>query len=195
MTTVHFIRHAKPDLSVHDDRTRPLSSDGLADCRLIGEYLADEPLAAVLSSPYRRAMDTVAVLARARSLPVFPVENFRERRISDAWIDDFTAFTRRQWADHDYKLPGGESLRETEERCVAALEGVLDQYAGQSVAVGIHGTALSCILYHYIPSFGYDDFLDICHEMPWIVTMTFDGSACTGVTEYRVFSRATRRLL
>lgn len=195
MTTVHFIRHARPDLSVHDDRTRPLSAEGLADCHLIEAYLSEKSLAAVLSSPYRRAMDTVGSLAHARRLAVLPVEDFRERRISDVWIEDFSGFARRQWADCNYKLPGGESLRETETRCIGALERILQQYAGQSVAVGIHGTALSCILHHFIPSFGYNDFCEISHEMPWIVTMAFEDSACVSITEYRVFSRTTRRLL
>lgn len=95
MTTVHFIRHARPDLSVHDDRTRPLSAEGLADCHLIEACLAEKPLAAVLSSPYRRTMDTVGSLAHARRLAVLPVEDFRERRISDVWVEDFSGFTRR----------------------------------------------------------------------------------------------------
>ena len=28
-TVVYFIRHAKPDISIKDDMTRPLSSDGI----------------------------------------------------------------------------------------------------------------------------------------------------------------------
>ena len=28
MTTVYFVRHAQPDLSVHDDLTRPLTERG-----------------------------------------------------------------------------------------------------------------------------------------------------------------------
>lgn len=31
MTTVYFVRHAQPDLSVHDDLTRPLTEKGLQD--------------------------------------------------------------------------------------------------------------------------------------------------------------------
>lgn len=31
MTSVYFVRHADPDHSVRDDRTRPLTDDGLRD--------------------------------------------------------------------------------------------------------------------------------------------------------------------
>ena len=35
MTTVYFVRHAQPDLSVHDDLTRPLTENLLKEKRLL----------------------------------------------------------------------------------------------------------------------------------------------------------------
>ena len=112
MTTVYFVRHAQSDFAVRDDQTRPLTEKGLRDRRLITEYLRDKPVDRVLSSLYKRAVDTVADLAERRGLPIETIPDFREREKGGTWLDgaDFWAFAARQWADFRYTLPGGECL-------------------------------------------------------------------------------------
>ena len=63
MTHVYFVRHAEPNCQNHDDALRELSPKGLADRALAAGYLRDKGVNAVLSSPYRRAVNTVAPLA------------------------------------------------------------------------------------------------------------------------------------
>ena len=109
MTHIYFVRHAQPNFENHDDFSRELSPKGLADRTLVTDYLQDKGVTAVLSSPYRRAVDTVAPLAEELGLIVVTREDFRERKVDSAWIEDFDGFTRRQWADFDYKLSDGES--------------------------------------------------------------------------------------
>ena len=59
MTTVYFVRHAQPNFANHDDLTRELTAKGMADRHLVEGLLAGVSVDAVLSSPYRRAVDTV----------------------------------------------------------------------------------------------------------------------------------------
>ena len=187
-TTVIFVRHAEPNYANHDDRNRELSPKGLADRRLVTQLLADTPVDAVLSSPFKRAVDTVQPLAESRGLPVITVEDFRERRVDSCWIEDFNGFCRAQWADFDYKLADGESLREVQERNIAALRAVLRDHPGQTVVIGSHGTALSTIINHYDPSFGHANFEQIRGLMPWVVRFTFDEAACTAIEKINVFT-------
>lgn len=42
MTKIFFVRHAQPVHSHEDDRTRPLTKEGLADSRLVLETLGDK---------------------------------------------------------------------------------------------------------------------------------------------------------
>lgn len=120
MTHVYFVRHAEPNYNNHDNALRELSPKGLADRALVTDYLRDKGIAAVLSSPYKRAADTVAV--------------------------------------------------------------------------GSHGTALSTILHHFRPEFGYDGFQRIRPLMPWIVRLDFEGQVCMGIEAYNVFTRQTETL-
>jgi 2,3-bisphosphoglycerate-dependent phosphoglycerate mutase len=175
MTTVYYVRHARPNHHNHDDSTRELTAEGLRDRHLVTDYLRDTILHAVLSSPYKRAVDTVAPLAEERSLPVEIIDDFRERRVASEWLEDFHTFSRRQWDDFSYKLPDGESLEEVRLRNIRALEDVLMRYAGKTVVIGGHGAALSTILRHYDPSFDYASFQEMQGKMPWIVKLVFRG--------------------
>ncbi|MBE5804103.1 MAG: histidine phosphatase family protein [Clostridiales bacterium] len=175
MTTVYFVRHAEPNYHNHDDLTRELSAKGMEDRHKVTRLLADLPVDAVLSSPFRRAVDTVKPLADSRGLPIRTVEAFRERRVDSCWIEDFNSFCQAQWADFDFRLTDGESLREVQARNVAALRAVLREYSGQTVVIGSHGTALSTIINRYDPAFGYEAFRQIRGLMPWVVRFTFEG--------------------
>ncbi len=194
MTNVYFIRHAESRYDA-DDRTRGLSDKGLRDRALAADFLADKSIDAVLSSPYRRAVETVQVFADTHGLPVIPVEDFRERCIADVWIEDFREFTRRQWEDHDFRLDGGESLREVQQRNISALTDVLRQYTGKNVAIGTHGTALSTIIHHFVPTFGSADFDKIRGKMPWAVHFVFDGGRCVRITGHDLFDGTVTRYL
>ena len=53
-----------------DDDARPLSAQGRRQADAVRATLADRPVGAVLSSPSRRCVETVATLAADRELPV-----------------------------------------------------------------------------------------------------------------------------
>lgn len=188
MTNVYFVRHAQPNYENHDDLTRELTEKGLRDRKLVTDFLRDKEICAVFSSPYKRSVDTVKEFADEMGFPVMLVEDFRERKVDSGWIEDFTAFAKRQWADFSYKLSDGECLREVQERNIAALNRVLAEYEGKNVVVGSHGTALSTIVHSFDPSFGYEDFNAIRGLMPWIVRFSFEGTKCVEIEKFDLFS-------
>lgn len=187
MTEVYFIRHAEPNYENHDDRTRELTQKGLKDRVLATQYLMDKDIQVVFSSPFKRAVDTVAYFADRAGLPVELIEDFRERRIESVWIEDYSAFAQRQWSDFSYKLSDGECLKEVQERNIRALTQLLQNYPDRHIAVGSHGTALSTIINYYDPTFQYDDFERIRTVMPWIVHFSFDGLQCVRIEKVNPF--------
>ncbi len=184
MTQVYFVRHAEPNYRNHDEVTRELSERGLRDRALVTDFLMDKGIDAVLSSPYLRALDTVRHFADAMRMPITHVYDFRERKVADGWIDDFDSFCKRQWADHSYRLPGGECLREVQLRNISALQRVLQEYKGQRIVIGGHGTSIATVLHWYQPDFGYQDFEGIRRLMPWIVRLDFEGDELVGTESF-----------
>jgi len=187
MTTIYFVRHAEPDLNIHDDDLRPLSTKGMSDSEFVTQFLKDKKIEIALSSPYKRSVDTILPFAEGAGLTVETIEDFRERKVDDVWIEDFTAFTRRQWDDFSYKLANGECLLEVQNRNIRALEEVLMKYKGKNIVIGTHGTALSTMINYYDNSYGYEDFQVIAQLFPWVVKMEFNDETWMSIEKIDLF--------
>lgn len=193
MTKIYFVRHAEPNYNNRDDMSRELSAKGMVDRELVTQFLSDKNIDVVLSSPYKRAVDTVAHLANSKGLIIEIIDDFRERKVDSVWIEDFTVFSKAQWADFDYKLSDGESLNEVQSRNISALNGVLGKHKNKNIAVGSHGTALSTIINYYDKSFGYEDFKKIRTVMPWIVEFTFQNDKCISIKYIDLFAKEKKK--
>lgn len=187
MTNVYFVRHAEPDIKIHDDMSRPLTEKGMKDRTLVSEYLETKGVSVVVSSPYKRAYDTVAEFACRKGLNITCIEELRERKISDEWIDVFADYSKQQWSDFNFKLSTGESLNEVQSRNVAALHRLLSSYPNETIVIGTHGTALSTIVNYFDKSFNYDSFNEIVKLMPWLVHMVFEGNTCISINSINLF--------
>ncbi len=174
MTTIYFIRHAQSDRFVHDDRTRPLTAEGLTDTKKVTLALRNAGIQHIVSSPYTRTIQTVADLAKTLALPIETDEDFRERHAGVWHGENFLDFIRMQWEDFSYRIMDGECLAEVQKRNIAALHRVLEKYGGKVTAIATHGTALSTILHYYNPAYNFDSFMRILDFMPYVVKMEFD---------------------
>ena len=187
MTTIYFVRHAESNYNNHDDLSRELTNKGLQDRKLVTGFLMDKQVDVVLSSPYKRSVDTVADFAEAMHLEIHIMDDFRERKVDRAWIEDFNSFCRKQWEDFDYKLSDGETLREVQSRNIEALAHVLKEYNGKNIVIGSHGTALCTVINFYDNTFGYSDFEKIRPFMPYVVKFVFEDHVCLEIEKYNLF--------
>ena len=169
-TNIIFVRHAQSQYG-EDDRIRPLTEAGLQSREVVVETLKGLQIDGFLSSPYKRSVDTIRPAADFFGMTIETDERFRERKVGtwdDGWLE-------KRWADFSCAEEGGECLASVQSRNVEALKEVLSVYAGKTVAIGTHGTALSAILNYYDSSFGLNDFLRIVGWMPYIVELVFEG--------------------
>lgn len=178
MTEIYFVRHAQSDHSVCDNRTRPLTEVGLRDSKAVTWVLEDKGIDYLMSSPYKRSMDTIGDLAEALGLPIHTDEDFRERKTGDHKGKPIMEFAEQQWTDFDYKTEDGESLREVQRRNIRALNRVLAEHNGEKIVIATHGMALSTILNYYYPEFDFECFKKIVDFMPFIIRLDFDGEKC-----------------
>ena len=181
MTKVFFVRHAQPLHEHNDDRTRPLTDEGIMDASIVLETLKDKDISAFYCSPYKRSLDTIKQTAEYYHAKIQTDERLRERE-KGADGNNHGMF-RKRWADHEYHEDGGESIGMVQRRNVEALNEILEKNRGENIVIGTHGTALSAIMNYYNPEFGCDDFLRIIDWMPYIVEMDFEGRELVGVKE------------
>ena len=80
LTTVYLVRHCQSEFSHRDDRTRPLTAQGMADAAEVARVLRDVPIDAFYCSPYRRSLDTITLAAQEHGLPIRTDERLRRGR-------------------------------------------------------------------------------------------------------------------
>lgn len=172
MTKIFFVRHAQPAHDYADDRSRPLTSEGLSDSEMVLGSLKDKKIDAFFCSPYKRSIDTIKSTAKYFNLEIKTDERLRERKIGRGNND--ADIIRRRWESFDFHEEGGESMESLQKRNIEALNDILKNNDGKNIVIGTHGSALSSILNYYDDSFGIDDFLRIVGFMPYIIELDFE---------------------
>jgi 2,3-bisphosphoglycerate-dependent phosphoglycerate mutase len=167
-TTVLLVRHAAPVLPVagdppHVDNERPLTGEGRRTAGDLARRIARLPIAAIYSSPCRRALETVEPLAAELKLEIRFREDLAERWLADRilpdheWLDVF----RRTWEDIDFCPQGGESRRTTQDRALAALQDLRLKHRGETVVGSTHGGLLGCLLLALDGKLRFEDALSM----------------------------------
>jgi len=138
----------------------PLNERGRTQAQAIARAYGDNSgIAAVYASPLQRTVATATPLAEALGLAVQTEPALIEMDIGELEelsFDDvrerYPDFVRRWLSDDcaDAQMPGGESLRQVQERAWPAIEAIRDRHPEQAVAVVTHNfvilTILCCVL-------------------------------------------------
>ncbi|QUL56014.1 histidine phosphatase family protein [Paenibacillus tritici] len=184
MTTyIYMVRHGDSLRTGVDEWTRGLSPKGEEDARRVTERLQKEGINALYSSPYLRAIHTIADLADRLGQEISLQEELREkvwmegnRQLPDEKLRDEL---QKMYADPDYALPGGESNRDCQARAVGALQEILRTHEGERVAVGTHGLVMALMMGYFAPEYDLDFLLQT--TKPDIYVMAFSEGSLTGV--------------
>lgn len=124
----------------------PLDDTGLAQAQALARHLADFPVAAIYSSPLRRAVQTAQPIAQQLGLPVQPLpglidinygdwQGLSHPEVAQAYPDLYQRWLEKP---HLVKFPHGESLRQVRLRGMAALKEVAARHEGQVVLLVAH---------------------------------------------------------
>lgn len=157
-TTIVLIRHGQTDWNAagrwqgHTDI--PLNQEGLAQARALAARLAAWPITAVYSSDLERARVTAEHLANALNSELTVDERWRERGLGV-----LEGLTREEVQARypDLNLPRtfidapeGESYDQLHQRVVGAYTRLMQEHAGEMVAVVSHGGAMRVLISHIL---------------------------------------------
>lgn len=185
MTSVFFVRHAQPDITHADDRSRPLTALGREDTKRVTEALIGKQIGVIYSSPYKRSRDTILHFANTVNMRIRTDERLRERHVGP----DAGGLLEKRWKDFDFHEAGGESLGAVQRRNIEALLEIIGEHPNQNIAVATHGTALSTIINYFEPSFQCDDFNRILNYLPYILRIDFEDGKMVGKEEVLILDR------
>ncbi|WP_397540255.1 histidine phosphatase family protein [Rummeliibacillus pycnus] len=170
MTVIYFVRHAHSTYTP-DEMGRPLSEQGLRDADMVTELLAKEAIDLVITSPYKRAIQTVEGVAKRIGSDVRIYPDFRERLLTIEPVESFEEAIYKVWTDPSFSFPGGESNIEAQKRGVEATLEVLEQYEGKRIVIGTHGNLMVLIMQYFDERFDFSFWQQLA--MPDIYKMEF----------------------
>lgn len=160
MSKVYIVRHGESlwnlEHRLQGGQDPALSEGGYWQAARVAEALMGLGLAAVYSSPLRRASDTARVIAGALGVPLHVHADLREMSLG-AWegmpLRDLLAREEkayRAWlaAPADCSPPGGERMGAFAERVMAALSEIREKYSGQDTALVTHGVVARVLVAH-----------------------------------------------
>lgn len=135
-----------------------LSNLGRHQGEAIAKYLEGAPLDAIVSSPRKRALDTIAPLARAKGLKLDIRKGLGEMDFGQweglAWnaIQQRDPDAAAAWAADPATIacPDGESCDLFVQRITTELDRLLDEYKGRSIALAGHAGVNRAILGHVL---------------------------------------------
>ncbi|UCD41285.1 MAG: histidine phosphatase family protein [Chloroflexota bacterium] len=150
MNNFYLIRHAEAIWS--EDENRPLSGRGRRDAERVADNLIGFPIDLIISSPYRRAKETIVPLAKRLNLIIQIEPNLRERCLSSEAIEDFYSAVEQAWADPTFAHPGGESNLKVQKRGLIVISRLQEEISTKHIVLSTHGNLLAVLLQHFDPS-------------------------------------------
>jgi len=169
-----LIRHALPIRRELDSGAADpeLSDDGHRQAERLAQYLSSEHLDAVYASTMQRALQTAAPLAAGRDLDIVQCEGvaeFDKDSSSYVPVEELRAANDPRWKELlEGKWDGTEPQEDFAGRVIGAVEQIIDDHAGQRVAVVCHGGVINSYLasilqltIHPVKGFFYPNYTSI----------------------------------
>ena len=157
MNTVHFVRHGENPANLTREFScrvvdYPLTERGIAQAQATARYFRDKDIAAIYSSPLRRAQQTAEIIATTLRLPVRMIEAFREVNVGSLELqppcEDNWALHDRIFADWasgqaSSRFPDGEDHTMLVQRMRQGLHEVLRDHDERHIVIVAHGGILA----------------------------------------------------
>ncbi len=178
ITKLYLVRHAHSTYTP-DELGRPLSKRGFTDANKVTKLLLNEKIDYVISSPYKRAIQTVEEIAISLNLDIIIEENFKERLLSLEPALDFEKVIREVWMDFKRSLNGGESNYTAQKRGLEAINNLLKNYYGKNIIISTHGNLMVLIMNYFDQKYDFNFWNELA--MPDIYKLTFEGESLVEV--------------
>lgn len=144
--SILLIRHGETALNaarIVQHPETPLNERGVGQAQRLAARLADFPIAAIVSSDYKRAHMTAEAIAEVTGLPITIQESLRERNFGDARGVPHGDLGFDLYAP-DFHPRGGESWQVFHERVAVAWTEVAERAAGTEGDLVVVSHALVC---------------------------------------------------
>ncbi|NOL35639.1 histidine phosphatase family protein [Bacillus safensis] len=154
MKTFYIVRHCQADGQSKDAALTP---QGITQSHELAQFFSSIHLNQIISSPYKRAIQTTEPLAHAKQLEIKIDQRLSERVLSSKPIDDWYEKLKLSFTDLHMTCEGGESSQEAMNRIVEALHEQIKLETDHTLFV-THGNIMSLLLKHADSTIGFEEW-------------------------------------
>ncbi len=190
-TTLYLVRHGETDYNRHHvvqgrGVDSVLNEMGRAQAAAVARRLAEVSLDAIYTSPLQRAAQTAETIAHEHNgVPVHRLADLEEMAwgvyegapFSPALRKEFQGIMAR-WGrgEYDFRIEGGESISDVQQRGQQAIQHILDHHIGETVLIVTHGRYLRVLLATLLEDYGLERMEEIPHSNTGVNTLRYrDG--------------------
>lgn len=157
MKTVYLVRHASAEGQPID---APLTEQGRKQALALVDFFKHKDIDIILSSPYKRAIETIKPLSNSKNVDINEDSRLGERVLSTVNFEDWRDKLKQSFDDFDLVFEGGESHTAGMERAKALLEDVLCAQE-ENILLVSHGNMTTLLMRYFNESFGYDCLMEM----------------------------------
>ncbi|TKC20130.1 histidine phosphatase family protein [Robertmurraya kyonggiensis] len=154
MKNIYLIRHCEAEGQPFETK---LTENGIKQAIELENFFVDKQVERIISSPYKRAVQSIQPLAERLNLEIELDNRLTERVLSPKNFPDWYEKLQDTFEDLDLKFEGGESSHEAMNRIVEVIEEVV-RGTPDNVVIVTHGNLMSLLLKHLHQDFGFDDW-------------------------------------
>jgi broad specificity phosphatase PhoE len=190
LARIVLIRHGQTEWN-REERFRgrvdiDLDEMGSRQAEAAAQRIAQWEVAAIYSSPLKRALATAGIIAKRLGLPVEPLDGINDMdfgvwqglSVSEAREKYPDLFDLWRYSPQRLKIPEGESLEDVQNRVDATINDLAARYENETVALVTHRVVCKVLLCHLL---GLDNshFWQIAQDATAINTFEVRGGIPT----------------
>ena len=152
---IYYVRHGQTDWNLArkmqgGQTERELNKTGIKQAEETKRKLENIDYELVICSPMNRAKQTAEIIMKNKNVPLIIDERLRERKLGVLEGETITEECEKQIWDYklDYKINGGESLSEFEQRILNFINNIKKKYNNKTILIIAHGGVAKVIKAH-----------------------------------------------
>ncbi|WP_338066675.1 histidine phosphatase family protein [Peribacillus acanthi] len=171
MKKIYVIRHCEAEGQPSEAK---LTNKGDIQALELAEFFLDTKIDRIISSPYKRAIQSIQPLANLLNVEIELNSLLSERVLSTNNYSDWYEKLRNTFNDFELKFEGGESSQEAAKRIIGVVEEVFKSENENTIIV-THGNLMALLLNYVNKKFGFDDWKNLSNPDVFLLKVQNDN--------------------
>ncbi|MDQ6421765.1 histidine phosphatase family protein [Paenibacillus sp. LHD-117] len=157
MKNIFLVRHCKAD---GQDPLARLTDEGRVQAKQIAEFFKNESIDEIITSTFKRAIDSISPLCDERNLDYSVDTRLEEKVLSSLKLDNWMELLKESFDQLDIVYEGGESSKAAMNRGIEVIHEIMNGL-NQNVVVVTHGALMTLIMKYFDNSIGYEEWRNL----------------------------------